>query len=502
MRIRKLFLRTVVLLLCLGMMGGTLRGFDFSTIEKKISDFTLDNGLKFIVLEDHSVPVVSFSLMVDVGGADDPKGYYGIAHVFEHMAFVGTEEVGSKDYTKEAPALAALDSVYYLYRGEEKKGAFADTVKLADLRARFETAQAHADSLIETNEFAVIVEREGGVGLNAGTGYDNTTYYCSYPSNKAELWFAMEGGRFKSPVFRQFYSEKEVIKEERRMATESSPVGRLVEEFLGVAFKAHPYGASLVGPMSDIHNIDKNTAMKFFRTYYVPSNMIIGVAGDITPAQVRQLAQTYFGSLPKVPKPDRVTTEEPEQNAERRVAVFDKSQPFLLMGFHRSSGTSPDDPVYDAIADYLGQGRTSMLYESLVKEKKIATGANAFGAFPGNKYACLFGIFVVPAKGVTAQQCEEEVWAQIEKLKSEPIPDAELAKIKARAKASFVAQLSSNTGLASQLAYYQNMFGDWRELFRSLDKINAVTAQDVQRVAAELLARKNCTVGYIESVEG
>jgi len=491
----------LALTLLLGIAGSSLWGFDFSSIKNNISDFTLDNGLKFIVLEDHSAKVASFITLVDVGGADDPKGYRGLAHVFEHMAFKGTDQVGTRDYKAELEALEKLDAVYYEYREEEKKGEMADSTRLVALKTEFEEAQKLAEELVEVNEFSVIVDREGGVGLNAGTGYDQTMYYCSYPSNRLELWFAMESRRFVKPVLRQFYKEKEVIKEERRMTVETSPIGRLVEEFLGLAFKAHPYGVSLIGPMSDIHNINKKAAMDYFRKYYVPSNMIVAIVGDVDPERVEELAEEYFGDLPLSPEPDRVLTEEGEQDAERRVAVFDNSQPFLLIGYHRPSITHPDDPVYDAIADYLGQGRTSLLYENLVKDKKVATNANAFAAFPGSKYACQFGIFIVPAQGKTAEDCEAEVYAEIEKLKNEPIPAEELEKIKARAKAGFVNQLSSRTGMASQLAMHENFYGDWRAMFNSLEKINAVTAEDVQRVAKECFSRTNRTVAYIETIE-
>jgi predicted Zn-dependent peptidase len=491
----------IVLILFLGVSGGTIWGFDFSTVEEKISDFTLDNGLKFIVLEDHSAPVASFITLADVGGADDPKGYDGLAHFFEHMAFKGTDEVGTKDYKAEKKALQELDAIYDEMRGEEKKGHFGDSAKLADLKVKFEEAQKVCDELVEMNEYSVIVDREGGVGLNAGTGYDQTMYYCSFPSNKAELWFALESRRFTDPVLRQFYKEKEVIKEERRMGVESSPVGRLVEEYLGLAFKAHPYGISLVGPMSDIHNMDKKTALEFFRKYYVPSNIIIAIVGDVKPDEIKKLAEKYFADLPASPEPDRVTTIETGQNAERRVAVFDKAQPFLLIGYHRPDVTHPDDPVYDAIADYLGQGRTSLLYKNLVKEKKIATSASAFASFPGNKYNSQFGIFVVPSQGVTAEECETEIYAEIEKLMNDPIPQEELDKIKARAKAAFINQLSSRSGMAGQLLAAENLFGDWRELFKSLDHINSVTVEDVQRVAKGTFQRNNRTVGYIETIE-
>ena len=501
MRMGKTMVKGGLLLLCLTLVGSQLTAFDFSSVENKITDFTLDNGMKFIVLEDRSAPVVSFVLLADVGASDDPKGYGGLAHVFEHLAFKGTEEIGTTNFKAESKALEKLDMAYNEFRAEEKKGQFADSALLAQLKARFEKAQEASDSLVAMNEYPVIVDREGGVGLNAGTGYDQTSYYCSYPSNKVELWFAMESQRFRKPVMRQFYKERDVIMEERRSLVESSPIGRMLEDFLGASYLVHPYGDALGGHMSDLRNIDKPTANAFFNKYYVASNLMVGIVGDVDPAQIRTLAEKYFGMLPKAPEPDRVLTVEPQQAAERRVIIPDKSQPYLLMGYHRPAGTDPDDPVYNALADYLGQGRTSLLYTSLVKQKKLATNVSAFGSFPGSKYACQFGVFVAPAKGISAAECETETLAQIERLKNELIPNEDLDKIKARAKAAFVEQLSSRIGMAQTLTLYQNFYGDWHQLFRSLDKINAITPEDMQRVAKACLTSGNYTVAYIVTTD-
>ncbi len=501
---RSFTFRVVLLLLWLASAAGNLCGFDFSAIEGKISDFTLDNGMKFIVMEDHSAPVVSFVILADVGSVDDPKEYTGQAHYCEHMAFKGTDEIGTNNHKKEKKALEKLDAIYLEMRAEEKKGILTDSARLAELKETFEAVQEEAEKYVKVNEFGQLVETEGGINLNAGTSYDYTMYVYSFPSNKLELWFALESSRFFKPVLRQFYKEMGPIKEERRMGLESSPVGRLIEEFFAAAFRAHPYGIEIIGHMSDIHNMNPEAAMEFYRKYYVASNLTAAIVGDVDVEQVKKLADKYFAKLPLVPKPARIATVEPEQNAERRVAVFDKSQPFLVMGYHRPAITDSDDPVFDAIADYLGEGRTSLLYKKLVKEKKIATNASAFAAFPGGEYPTLFGIFVVPSKDVTAEECESEVLAEIELLKSKSIPEEELAKIKARAKASLVnslANLSGFGGMPTQLAVYENSYGDWRKLFTSLDEINAITADDMQRVAKKYLTRNNRTVAYIETVE-
>jgi len=285
------------------------------------------------------------------------------------------------------------------------------------------------------------------------------------------------------------------------MRVESNPIGRLVDEYLHSAFRAHPYGYALIGQMSEIDNYTPDAAMAFFKKYYVPSNMVAAIVGDVDPAQVKVLAQKYFGRLPKAPKPEGAQIKEPEQKAERIVAMPDKSQPVLLVGYHRPASTDPDDAPLQALADYLGGGRTSVLYKNLVKEKKIATQVAAIPTFPGEKYATTFGMFIMPAKGVTADSCETVALADIEKLKDQPIPEAELVKIKARAKANMVRAMSSRDGLAGALASAQILYGDWREVFKGLDKINAVTTADIQRVAKTYLTRPNRTAVYIETVE-
>ncbi len=492
---------TATLVVCLGAMGGSVFAFDFSSVEEKVTEFTLDNGMKFIVMEDHSAPVVSFVLQANVGGADDPKEGMGLSHFWEHMAFKGTSEIGTKDFKKEKKAIEKLDDIYAELRAEKMKGDKADEVKVQTLEENFKAAQEEAESFAKINEFSLIVEQEGGVGLNAGTGYDNTSYYYSFPSNKMELWFYLESSRFTDPVFRQFYKERDVITEERRMRVESNPTGRMVDEFLHAAFRAHPYGQALVGEMSEIKHYTKEAMLAHYQKYYVASNMVVAIVGDVDPGDAKKLAKKYFGKLPKKDKPESLIIVEPEQKATRRVVIPESSQPMLLMGFHRPSNTHPDDVIFDAIADYLGQGRTSLLYKSMVNDKKIATNASAFASFPGGKYPSQFGIFVIPAKDVTAAECETEVLAQLDILLNEPISEEELTNIKARAKANLINSLGSRNGMANNLVAYHSMFGDWREMLKTLDQVNAVTAEDIQRVAKEIFINTNMTVASIETIE-
>ncbi len=474
---------------------------NLAEFERKVTEFTLDNGLKFIVVERHEAPVASFYTYADVGSVDEVKGITGLAHVFEHMAFKGTTTVGTKDLAKELEAMKKEDEAFERLRRERNKGALADTNKIKQLEQEFEAAKKAAQELVVSNEVGDAIDRAGGVGLNASTSSDATRYFYSLPSNKIELWFSLESDRFLNPVLREFFVEKNVVMEERRLRTESNPFGRLLEEFITAAYKAHPYGEPVVGHMSDLQTMTRAEAEAFFKKYYGANNLTIAIVGDVNPSQAKQLAQTYFGRLPAGLKPDPVETIEPEQLGERRVVVEDKSQPILILGYHKGGIRHPDDPVFTVMSDIISRGRASRLYKSLVKEKKIAIQAAGFSGFPGVKYPNLMAFFAIPSQGHTTAECETAIYAEIERLQKEPVSAEELKKAKTRARADLIRQLGSNSGIAGQLTFYQTVKGDWRELFRELDRINAVTAEDIQRVAKQYLIPKHRTVAVIKTIE-
>lgn len=477
-------------------------GFDFSVLEETVSEHTLDNGLKIIVMERHDAPVASFVTFVNVGGVDDPKEYTGMAHMFEHMAFKGTTTLGTTDLDAELKAMAVEDSVWALLRVERKKGLLADSARLDELQQAFDDAIEAAGEYAVDNAFAHILEKEGGVGINAGTGKDQTSYIISLPSNKLELWMMMESERFINPVLRQMYRERNVITEERKQVLENNPIMRTIDAMASTAFSAHPYGISIIGHMSDIKNYNRKTAADFYAKYYIPSNMILAIVGDVKPKEVFKLAKKYWGGIPRGPKPEAVATIEPPQEGEKRVTLHDPAQPLFAVAYHVPQGTHPDWPVLEAIVDYLGSGRTSLLYKNLVKEKKIASNVGVYAGWPGNKYPSLAFAYVMPATGHTNEECEEQVLAEIERLKDELIPVEEVDKIKARAKAGFVRGLRSNLGMAGQLAYFENAWGSWREMFKELDRINKVTPEDIQRVAKEYFTEENRTIAKLNTVEG
>ena len=472
---------------------------DLAQFEKRTTEFTLDNGLTFLILERREAPVVSFHTYADVGAVDEVRGITGLAHLFEHMAFKGTKTIGTKNYKAETVAMAKMDEIFLALKAERRKGDRADKARLEQLQSELQEAQEQAQEYLVHDEYEEVFSREGSAGFNAYTSQDATQYILSLPSNKTELWMVMESDRFANPVLREFYKERDVVMEERRLSVESQPVGRLLEEFMGIAYKAHPYGDNIVGHMSDIATLTRAEAEAFFEKYYAPSNLTMAIVGDVDPDQVKALATKYFSQIPSRPKPDPVETVEPPQLGERRVVVDDPAQPFVLIGYHKPDIHHPDDAVFDAITDIVGMGRTSRLYKSLVKEKRIAVAASGFPGMPGTKYPNLFLFYAVPARGHTNEECEEAIDAEIERLKSELVTPEELAKAKTRARAGLIRQLDSNSGLAAQLTFYEVVTGDWRNLFKQLDKIEKVTAEDIQRVAGEYFTTKNRSVGIIKT---
>jgi predicted Zn-dependent peptidase len=473
------------------------RAQNLAEFEKSITEFTLGNGLHFIVLERHQAPVVSFQTYANVGSVDDPKGRTGLAHMFEHMAFKGTPVVGTRDYAKERLALDRVDQAMDALEAERRKGQRAGPERLKTLRQEVDKAVQEASQFANSEEFSTLIEESGGTGLNAGTASDATFYVMNLPSNRLELWFYLESERFLHPVFRDFYKERDVVREERRMRTESSPLGKLVEVFLATAYLAHPYGWPGVGWASDVESLTVDDARRFFETYYVPANMTIAIAGDVDSEHVKTLAETYFARLPNRPLPSAVETTEPPQEGERRVQVISQAQPITLVGYKKPSKYHPDRAVFDVISSVLSGGRTSWFYKELVRDRQLALQAGGFPDFPGDKYTSLFLFYAFPSSGHTADENEQAMYELIEKLKADG-PDREtLEMVKTKARAGLISGLDSNSGLASQLASYHVGYGDWRQLFRWLDEINAVTAEDVQRVAREYFTPQNRTVGYL-----
>jgi len=469
----------------------------FLELQNKVVEKTLPNGLKVILLPRPVAPVISMVTYADVGGVDEIQNATGLAHIFEHMAFKGTTTVGTKDYAKEAEAMKKEDEAFLALRAERLRRPKPDGAKLRALEEAFTKAQDEARAFVVPNEIGDIVERAGGQGLNAFTGFDQTVYICSLPSNRLELWATLEADRFTHPVLREFYKEKDVIMEERRMA-ESQPTGRLFIDFMPVAYEAAMYRSFVIGWMSDLQATTRAQAEAWFAKYYRGRNLTAVIVGDVDPATAMPMLERTLGTIPTGEKPGPVVTVEPPQRAEKRIVMEDPSQPFLLIGYHKGDISDPDNAVYAAITDVLAEGRSSRIHKSLVIDKKLALDAGAFTGL-GQKYPGLFVFVAVPNRGKSNAECEAAIYEELEKLKAQPVSDDELRAVKAKEKKKFLGSIDSSMGLAMALAHAQNLQGDWREIFTSLAKIDKVTAADIQRVAKATFVKSNRTVGTIET---
>ena len=473
-------------------------GIDLASFEERVTEHTLPNGWTFILVERPIAPVFAFMTRVNVGSAHEGAGVTGLAHMFEHMAFKGTPRLGTVNYTEEQHALEAVERAYLAYQDARLRST-SEAQEVDRLYADFKLKQRAAAQFVKKNEFGDIVEREGGVAVNAFTGTDVTGYFYALPANKVELFCYLESERFLHPVFREFYEERDVVMEERRLRTESRPIGRLLEQFVATAFTAHPYHHPVIGYASDVQSYTMTDARRFYETYYVPSNVVTAIVGDVDPRTLIPLLEHYFGRIPRGSPPPPLRTVEPPSTAEKIVTLNDPSQPFYLEGYHKPAVTHEDQPVFDAIDDVLTNGRTSRLSRALIRDKRLAVATGSYGAYPGEQYPHLWVAYAVPARGVANDAVQQALREEFDRLKTEDVTDEELAKFRTRAKASLIFSLNNNLGLAMRLTDYHALFGDWRELFRSLERFEQVTAADIRRVANQTFTASNRIVAQIET---
>lgn len=473
-----------------------------------VLEHTLANGLKVLMVERHQAPVVSINITFAVGGVNEQVGQTGLAHLYEHMAFKGTRTVGTKDYAQEKPILEELARVGTEL--EQRQRELADKsggptteerAAIDALQKTFTELQTHASQYVVENEMALLYERHGAVGLNASTGKDLTRYVISLPANRLPLWAAIEADRMANPVLREFYKERAVVMEERRLRNNDSPNGLLFETVTSTAFRAHQYGIPTIGWGSDLASLTPAETEAFFKTYYGPNRATIALVGDINPKNVIALIESTFGQIPAAPVPPSLVTREPEQRGERRVQVEFDAEPAIVIGYHKPAMGYPDDDVFDVIAALLTHGRTSRLRTSLVREKQLAASVYSDANYPGARAPNLFILTATPLAPHTVTEVEAAIDEELERLKREPVSPKELEKVVNNLDAAFVRGLRSNSGLAAQLAFYQTVASDWRHVLKSRDKIAAVTPADIQRVAAQYFTKTNRTVGVLVKTE-
>lgn len=469
-------------------------------VKLDVKSHTFSNGLELLVVERHFSPTFSAVVRFRVGAADEKPGITGSAHLLEHMLFKGTRNIGTSDYAAEVPVMAEIDRLAHeltdaviesrmpTYRG--------GTEKIDSLKVLISDLQKKQKQYIIKDELWETYLRNGGSGLNASTGNDGTRYYVSLPSNKLELWAYLESDRLSDPILREFYSERDVVYEERRLRIDNSPSGKLIEQLNATAFTASSYNWPVLGWASDLETVLKEEVENFFHQYYSPNNIVITIVGDVKFDEVVDVIERYFGQIPPSDNPvPAVTTMEPQQKGEKRVEVTYDAEPRMAIGWHMRAGGDIDQEVFDVISSLLSRGRTSRLYKNLVEEKQIVSSINAMSFF--SRFPDIFTIVAVPKSGHTIEEIENAIYEEIERLRNEGPSEWELQRVRNQLEADYVRSLRSNRGLARRLSNMQAIIGDWSYLLTLKDKRLAVTADDVKRVLSDYFTEDNRTVAYL-----
>lgn len=472
-------------------------------VDLNVVDHTLKNGMRLLMVERHDAPIVSLYMQFKVGGVNDPQGKTGIAHMLEHMMFKGTRTYGTASYKGELPIMEKIDQTYAQLAAERDKRESAfqkvDEEKIQKLEEEMTRLQQEQEKFVVTDELSQTYERLGAVGLNASTGADSTQYFLSLPSNQLEVWAYIEADRMANPIFREFYAERDVVHEERRLRTDTNPDGLLWERFQATAFQAHPYKNPVVGWASDIDNYTREEVLEYFKTFYAPNNSIVAIVGDIDPKKTIAMMEKYFGSIPAQRQPRRHISDEPDQPGERRVVVAFDAQPDLLIGYHIPQAGHEDTFALDVMGQLLSGvtrgSRTGRLYRSLVLEKKVALDVSA--GSNSSLYPNLFIVSATPAQGKTIAEVEEAIYEEIEKFQKEPPTAEELARVRNAVDASMIRALRSNSGVARMIAGVEHIAGDWRYIFTEVEKTKAVTGEQVQAMAKKYFSPENRTVGEL-----
>jgi predicted Zn-dependent peptidase len=497
----KLLKGATFLILCLQLLlpGFAGAAYRSAPLEEKVIEHQFANGLKLLVVERHDSPTVSAYITIGVGSVYENSDNRGVAHLLEHMLFKGTKTLGTTDYQKERPLLEKIEKV-----GSQldalRLQKDADPVQLATLEKELKELQAEHKQYVVKDVFSNYYSENGGVGYNAFTSTDLTTYVISLPANKLELWALIESDRMKNPVLREFYTERDVIQEERRRSYDTNPDRKQYETLMSNAFTVHPYRNPIIGWHSDIANLSPRKTREFLKKYYAPVNTVIALVGDVNAEDAIALVGRYFADIePGTPVPNLAVVE-PEQRGEKRIVDMFDAEPQLSIAWHKPTLPHKEDYVFDLIDQLLGSGRTSRLYRSLVQEQKLATSVNVYGA-PGSRFANLFVIQAVPRYPHTTEELEMAIYAELDKLRTEPVSDVELAKVKNRLVTDQLRHLQSNSGLAGLLTSYQSLTGDWRYLVNYDQEIEKITAEDIKEVAERYFKPANRTVVVLQKGE-
>jgi len=490
--------RTLVAILVTVLATPALSAQESSLGERlPVRRMVLENGLRLIVLPRGGAPTVSFVVRYDVGGVHEHLGTTGAAHLLEHMLFKGTTSIGTTDPEAERKLFERMDEAHDTLLTAR---ALGDSAEVARLRAEIEALEDEARQYVVPNEFDRMLTRAGAQGLNATTTSEATVYFVELPSNQTELWFVLEADRMAHPVFREFYSERDVVTEERRMRVDTSPGGLLYEQHLAASFTMHPYGVPVVGYMSDLETLSRRDIATYFRRFYGPNNAVVTIVGDVDADQIVDWAERYMSPIARGEEPPLVLAVEPPQRGERRVEVVWDAEPALRMGWHVPSALSDEAPALAMASALLTGGRTSRLYRRLILDDRLATAVvSSLG--PGDRFPQLFQIDATPRAPHGPVEVEAAIYEEIRRLTTDGPEETDLQRVRNQIEAGKVRRLQSNMGLALQLAESEALHGDWRETFRNSDKLRRVTAEDVREVLARYFTRENRTVATLHRAQ-
>ena len=489
-----------IFLLCLFACTGLVYGQQVDVKER-----TLSNGMKLLMLERHHSPTIAGGWVVRVGSVNERPGITGIAHLFEHMMFKGTPAIGTKDAKRDAEIINEQEIVRDAMRLEESKmrlalrrGEINDLEKAENKTPRYRELEVKFNELIKNqreilvkNEFDRIYTTAGASGMNAFTSNDMTGYFITVPANKLEMWTWMESERLLRPVFREFYAERDVVFEERRMRTESTPLGKFQESLEALFWESHPYGWPVIGWPSDIPSISKAQADEFYSLYYAPQNITLVLVGDFKVEEAEGLCEKYFGRIPRGKKRiPEVVTSEVAQKVEKRMNAEAEANPQVDILWHSPAAGHPDARALKVLAAVLS-GRSGRLHKSLVLDKELAT--TAFAQQMSRKYAGMFNVGGESKDTKTPGDVENGIYDEINRLKSELVSDRELQKVKNNFAAMAVRRTSSNFHMLLQLIQYEGV-DSWKAINTEIPNILEVEAEDIQRVARKYLIKENRTV--------
>ena len=478
-----------------------------------VQEVVLENGLRVLMVPRKGDPNIAAGWITRTGSVNERPGITGLSHLFEHMMFKGTRTIGTKNIDENLKVLKEMDDVRAQIRAEEKElirrarlGEVADpgdpqarSARHRQLLARFDELTKREKEVMVKDEFDRLYTTAGASGMNAGTSNDFTVYFINVPANKLELWFWMESDRLLNPVFREFYSERDVVHEERRLRTESTPTGKFDELFESMFWQSSPYGWPVVGWPSDLEGITREEALEYFAVNYAPNNLSAALVGDFEPARATELARKYFGRLPRGPRePEPVRTREMPQLAEKRMVAYAETVPQARVRYHTVADGHPDDVALSVLASLLS-GRTGRLYKSLVLQQEVANSASAGQS--GNKYEGYFELRGVAKPGKSPEEVEQALYKEVERIQKEPVPAEELQKIKNQSAANQFRGLQSNFGLMVQLLLRDANRG-WATINTDPARVQAVTPEDIRRVANKYFTTENRTVGIYRTKGG